>query len=153
MSAETHKKEFLKYTGANSKTLPKSFALWIDPQIRNVVVELNKMGFKTMLSCAGHKTMGSNPQIIKTLLKNTETGKSKESWYSEGYGYIIFYRRSYLKEPVLNILKKYGLTGIKSHPCKFHGISGVIVTFNPVGHINHNKNNIGSGIAVDYMEE
>jgi hypothetical protein len=141
-----YKKEFIRYTGATKKSLSKSIVTDIDPQIRNAVIELNKNGFKTILSCAGHL---QKLQVVRNQkYKNIETGITKDYWYTAGNGYVVIYKKGYNKEGVFNILKKHGLINIKEYNGKFMGILCVLVTFNPIGK-KPDINDIGSGLMIE----
>jgi hypothetical protein len=78
-----------------------------------------------------------------------ESGVTKYHWYSEGYGYIILYKTGYNQEQVFSILKSHGVSGIIQFVGKIFDIPCVLITFNPIGHKERKKGEVGSGIMID----
>ena len=132
-TASEHKKGFENYSGIKRKTLTKKFISdGVDPQIRNAVIELNKQGFQTVMSCAGHTISGYRPYIHKDGIALS----------IRGYGYIILKSVKYNRDRVFGILKNHGLGGLQQHAGIMHGYRVVAVTFNPVGHKARSDNSI-----------
>jgi hypothetical protein len=134
-----YKKGFEDYSGIKRKTLRVKFTSnGVDPQIRNAVIELNKHGFQTVMSCAGHTILGYKPTVYRV----------RNGISIRGYGYIIVKSIKYNRDRVFGILKKHGLSGLQQHSGTMYGYRVVTVAFNPVGHKARSENSI-SWITVD----
>ena len=90
----------------------------IDPEIWDILVDLNRRGFITYQSCAGHRSIAEPNRL--------------------NYGYIGFLRLdAYEKEGLIWVLQSYGLKGIKVEDITednywFQG-EATMATFNSIG--------------------
>ena len=104
----------------------KEYAADIDPEIRNLVLELNELGFATVGSCSGHR-------------RGTERLKGVEgqTFRSRPTGYINFDRilDSYEIEQVKAILNEHNIRGSRFHRQGPYGDGtySTEVTFPPLG--------------------
>ena len=83
----------------------------LEKGIRAVVVDLNKNGQHTLMSCHGHEGSSSS-HCIRAGNKIKDDTRVQET----GRGWITFNERGFNKNLVLSLLKKYGLKRIKVYP-------------------------------------
>lgn len=83
----------------------------LEKGIRAVVIDLNKSGQHTLMSCHGHEGSGSS-HCIRSGNKNKDDTRIQEM----GRGWITFNDRGFNKNLVLLILKKHGLKRIRIYP-------------------------------------
>lgn len=102
----------------NFRIPPKSKfrGLRLDPQIVELIIELNKAGFSTYISCAGHRSAGTGNGMLR--------------------GFIGF-ERCNGKKGIVKILEAYGLRNIRVEDqiedCDDYRGRVTLVSFDPIG--------------------
>ena len=93
--------------------------LRLDPEIVELIIELNKAGFSTYMSCAGHRSMAPSKGMLR--------------------GFIGF-KRCNDKEGIVKILEAYGLRNIRiedqiedADPDFYYRGKATVVSFDPIG--------------------
>lgn len=93
--------------------------LRLDPEIVELIIELNKAGFSTYMSCAGHRSMALGKGVLR--------------------GFIGF-ERCNDKESIIKILEAYGLRNIRiedqiehADPDFYYAGKATKVSFDPIG--------------------
>jgi len=90
--------------------LPEAVLVDIDPEIRDIVLALNRQGLRTVMSCSGHPGLSGCPTVRGYL------------WFD---GYID-------KDELADKLKDYGLAEIKVARDDENG-GTTIASFAPIG--------------------
>ena len=108
-------------TKTKSNIPPKSKfkGLRLDPEVVELIIELNKAGFSTYMSCAGHRSAAPGKGMLR--------------------GFIGF-KRCNGKEGIIKILEAYGLRNIRiedqiehADPDLFYTGKATKVSFDPIG--------------------
>jgi len=93
--------------------------LRLDPEIMELIIELNKAGFETYISCAGHRSAGPGKGMLR--------------------GFIGF-KRCNDKEGITKMLEAYGLRNIRiqdqwedADPDFYYRGKATMVSFDPIG--------------------
>jgi hypothetical protein len=92
----------------------------IDPEIRKLVINISKAGYKTVGSCAGHSKIERG---FVTIIGNFHKLKEEE------------------RTKIITIFKNYGLKNIRIHP--LNNTLHIRITFDPIGIIK--KSNLIRG--------
>ena len=90
--------------------------LRLDPEIVDLIIELNKAGFSTYMSCAGHRSTGPGKGMLR--------------------GFIGF-KRCNDKEGITKILEAHGLRNIRVEDqmenCDDYKGKATMASFDPIG--------------------
>jgi hypothetical protein len=124
----------------------KTGATPIDPEIRSLVLILNRVGLKTLDSCAGHARTGYKSGVIITESKSEKEKDFSHYYFVLYMGHIKFDRSNYNSSLTKKTMRDYGLTGIKELS---YNPKEVCVVFDPIGSKYTQKKGMGIMLRIE----